>query len=408
MTTSEMVRQICKESHVSLSELARRIGQSPQNFSKKLQRETLTLEELNFIGEALGVNYEQSFIMSTGRRISTGVAASGSQLPGPVDGITALPSDHPLRKALTGDYNTVIYVDGPTGHCTFYTLPRDIRDCFGKVLDRNPGFGIVSSLLIDNYVCPDDRREIANVLEMKRLRETLEHTPIVSKIFRSIGEDGEKYSELRIIRIGDGEKMQGIVVAVIDRDEMIREKVESSAMNRRLLSVTASLARACSFVASVNMKEDIAWICRISKPIQDLYGNIEMSEMPFRDVMCPVLFRDIHPEDLAKVERALSKDSIREGLAGAGEYFETFRYKFDDHYYHAEMRVSLYGDGSDSDNFVLSFLNRDKSIRERTEWLNQAKDKLDICLDELKDYPELKSMAEIQSVAEMIESLLKK
>jgi len=37
--------------NISVSELARRIGQTPQNFNKKLQRETVTLDELKAISD---------------------------------------------------------------------------------------------------------------------------------------------------------------------------------------------------------------------------------------------------------------------------------------------------------------------------------------------------------------------
>ena len=72
MTTSDLVKKLCKEKNISLSELARRLGQSRQNFSKKLNRETLTLEELRQIAEVLDVKFEQSFILSDGTEISTG------------------------------------------------------------------------------------------------------------------------------------------------------------------------------------------------------------------------------------------------------------------------------------------------------------------------------------------------
>lgn len=47
MTTSEQIRVLCVRSGVSLSELARRINQTPQNFSVKLKRNTVTQDELN-------------------------------------------------------------------------------------------------------------------------------------------------------------------------------------------------------------------------------------------------------------------------------------------------------------------------------------------------------------------------
>ena len=66
MTTSELIRALCKDQNVSIAELARRIGQSRQNFSKKLQRETLTLDEIKQISDAFGVRFEQSFTLPNG------------------------------------------------------------------------------------------------------------------------------------------------------------------------------------------------------------------------------------------------------------------------------------------------------------------------------------------------------
>lgn len=51
MTTSEQIRVLCVRSGVSLSELARRINQTPQNFSVKLKRNTVTQDELNQISQ---------------------------------------------------------------------------------------------------------------------------------------------------------------------------------------------------------------------------------------------------------------------------------------------------------------------------------------------------------------------
>ena len=70
MTTSELVKQLCKEQKISISELSRRIGQSRQNLSKKLKRESLTLEELKKIATELNVSFEQSFVLPDGSNIS--------------------------------------------------------------------------------------------------------------------------------------------------------------------------------------------------------------------------------------------------------------------------------------------------------------------------------------------------
>ena len=72
MKTSDMIRQVCERMNISISELARRLGQSPQNFGKKLKRETITLEELKAIADVLDVKFEQAFILPDGKEIKVG------------------------------------------------------------------------------------------------------------------------------------------------------------------------------------------------------------------------------------------------------------------------------------------------------------------------------------------------
>ena len=62
MNTSDLIRKLCKEHCISIAELARKIGQSPQNFGKKLKRNTVSESELKQIADALGVIYEQTFV----------------------------------------------------------------------------------------------------------------------------------------------------------------------------------------------------------------------------------------------------------------------------------------------------------------------------------------------------------
>ena len=46
MTTSDMIRELCDRMNISFAELCRRIGQTQQNFNKKLQRGTVSFEEM--------------------------------------------------------------------------------------------------------------------------------------------------------------------------------------------------------------------------------------------------------------------------------------------------------------------------------------------------------------------------
>lgn len=69
MTTSDMIRTLCEKQNISLAELSRRIGQTPQNFNKKLKRGTVSFDEMVAIAEAVGVEYEQAFVLPDGEKI---------------------------------------------------------------------------------------------------------------------------------------------------------------------------------------------------------------------------------------------------------------------------------------------------------------------------------------------------
>lgn len=69
MTSSDMVRDLCKKQNISLAELCRHIGQTPQNFNKKLKRGTVSFEEMMTIAKALNVGYEQVFVLDDGEKI---------------------------------------------------------------------------------------------------------------------------------------------------------------------------------------------------------------------------------------------------------------------------------------------------------------------------------------------------
>ena len=69
MSTSDMIRELCDKQNVSLSEVARQIGQSRQNLYKKLLRDTLTIDEIKQISDVLGVKFEQSFTLPSGEQL---------------------------------------------------------------------------------------------------------------------------------------------------------------------------------------------------------------------------------------------------------------------------------------------------------------------------------------------------
>ena len=69
MTISEEIRMLCGRLSISIAELARRTGQSPQNLSSKLKRGSFTVSELEAIAKATGTTYKRCFILDNGEEV---------------------------------------------------------------------------------------------------------------------------------------------------------------------------------------------------------------------------------------------------------------------------------------------------------------------------------------------------
>ena len=70
MAVSEQVKILCVKLGISVSELARLYGSSPQAFNQKLKREGFTPAELKKVAEAAGFIYQSSFILPNGDKVT--------------------------------------------------------------------------------------------------------------------------------------------------------------------------------------------------------------------------------------------------------------------------------------------------------------------------------------------------
>ena len=69
MTISEQIKVLCVRADISVAELARRIGTTPQNFSGKMKRESFTIAELEDIADAVNSSFERKFELENREKI---------------------------------------------------------------------------------------------------------------------------------------------------------------------------------------------------------------------------------------------------------------------------------------------------------------------------------------------------
>lgn len=66
MRISEQIKILCVRENISVAELARRMGQSPQNLNAKLKRESFNIAELEKIAETVNATFERNFVLHNG------------------------------------------------------------------------------------------------------------------------------------------------------------------------------------------------------------------------------------------------------------------------------------------------------------------------------------------------------
>lgn len=69
MNISEQIKVLCVRSNISLAELARRIGMSPQSLSAKMKRESFTVSDLDVIADAVGAKFIRKFQLYNGEEV---------------------------------------------------------------------------------------------------------------------------------------------------------------------------------------------------------------------------------------------------------------------------------------------------------------------------------------------------
>ena len=69
MTISEQIKVLCVRSDISVAELERRIGTTPQNFNGKMKRESFTIAELEDIAGAVNSSFERKFVLKNGEKV---------------------------------------------------------------------------------------------------------------------------------------------------------------------------------------------------------------------------------------------------------------------------------------------------------------------------------------------------
>lgn len=222
MYTSDMIRQLCQYKEISITELCRRIGQSPQNFGKKLKRDTVSLEELGQIANALGVKYEQRFV--TPDNESVGISFDANQSTYEMsDKIMAQGAGVGLLEELL---ESAYHIDLENDDY----IVRFRKDWIDRKYERSGHFYEKTKQWIENDVDEEDRERMIYEVHPDTIREKLKGCNSYSVQYKSIHTGSVRYQEMKVIRADKNEIPRFASICFIDRDETVRYALQ----NKRL------------------------------------------------------------------------------------------------------------------------------------------------------------------------------
>lgn len=69
MRIDNQIKMLCAKSELSASEIGRRLNKTPQAFSQKIKRGTVTVDDLSDIAMVTGCKLECSFVFPDGEKI---------------------------------------------------------------------------------------------------------------------------------------------------------------------------------------------------------------------------------------------------------------------------------------------------------------------------------------------------
>lgn len=69
MSISDEIRVLCARLNISVAELARRLGCSPQNLNSKLNRQSFSVKDLEQIAKVTNTSFIRKFVLLNGEEI---------------------------------------------------------------------------------------------------------------------------------------------------------------------------------------------------------------------------------------------------------------------------------------------------------------------------------------------------
>lgn len=168
------------------------------------------------------------------------------------------------------NYDTILYTDLDTDKVLSYRLSSRIARQFDYDCKPLEFLHFVSSY-VDDWVYPDDRQRVLNAVSPDYIREKLADNKSYYVNYRVFSDNTTQFLQLRVIDVGDGNRISQVVMGCrrID-EEILREMEQKQLLEDALNRANAAIVAKNTFLS--NMSHDMR------TPLNAIFGFISLAK----------------------------------------------------------------------------------------------------------------------------------
>ena len=299
---------------------------------------------------------------NSGMAHQTAVGQSGVRDRGLASSEAAESAFRAIAQALSGDFESVYYVDLKTDAYTEYTA-RNSCERLGSELGGANFFGECCRNIPGAVYSGDQARMLA-FMDKRALLETLEAEQTASIVYRLLIDGAPARYRLKAVRAGDG---RHTVIGVSKAPEPARHAGEGNAPGGKVPFASIAQALAADYFSIYYVDTDTDRFIEYSADADYDTLGIEKAGDDFFNLSRTNIRRVIHPEDKDKVLAAFTKKNLLAEMEKGGTFTLNYRLMFGDKVNYVAMKASRMADENDH-HIVIGVNNINAQVQRQMDY----------------------------------------
>ena len=273
-----------------------------------------------------------------------------------------------IAQTLARGYMDLFYIDLETGDYVEYHTDKEN----GKAFEARRGSDFFEScqLNIRRLIYPDDREMLANALEERKLKETLDRNDTLIMTYRVWGDNGPVYASMNVSRMEDDSRYA--IMGVMDVDEEMKQRRAAEQIREEHTAYARISALSGEYISLhiVDPETDRYRLCSATSG----FKNFEIPEEgeDFFNLTRELSRRFVHPEDLERFLQAFTKENVLAEIGRTGLFALTYRLIIENEPVFVRLKCALVEE-ADGRKVIVGINDVDDQVRQEEEYAQRLR-----------------------------------